>query len=145
MSSVIGQSVPRRDLTGKLTGDARYAADVQLPGMLIGKILRSPHAHATVVSVDTTAARELTGVHAIVTPFDVPDGNIAPDVAILDTEVRFVGDEVVAVAAEDEFTAQHALELIEVDYAPLPFVTDPACGDRARRAACTRWRQPGRW
>ena len=125
MNSVIGQSVPRRDLTGKLTGDAKYAADVQLPGMLAAKILRSPHAHATVVAVDTSAASELPGVHAIVTPFDVPEGNIAPDVPILDTEVRFVGDEVAAVAAEDEFIAQRALELIDVDYAPLPFVTDP--------------------
>ena len=125
MNSVIGQSVPRRDLTGKLTGDAKYAADVQLPGMLVGKILRSPHAHATVVAVDTSAASELPGVHAIVTPFEVPDGNIAPDVPILDTEVRFVGDEVAAVAADNEFIAQHALELIDVDYAPLPFVTDP--------------------
>ncbi len=124
MSSVIGQSVPRRDLTGKLTGDAQYAADVQLPGMLVGKILRSPHAHARVVSVDTAAASELPGVHAIVTPFDVPDGNIAPDVAILETEVRFVGDEVAAVAAEDEFIAERALELMEVEYQPLPFVTD---------------------
>ena len=125
MNSVIGQSVPRRDLTDKLTGDAKYAADVQLPGMLAGKILRSPHAHATVLAMDTSAASELPGVHAIVTPFDVPDGNIAPDVAILDTEVRFVGDEVAAVAAEDEFIAQRALELIDVDYASLPFVTDP--------------------
>jgi len=125
MTNVIGHSAPRRDLPGKLTGEARYAADVQLPGMLVGKILRSPHAHATVVAVDTTSARELSGVHAIVTPFDVPDGNIAPDVAILDTEVRFVGDEVAAVAANDDFVAQHALDLLEVEYAPLPFVTDP--------------------
>ena len=124
MNSTIGQSVPRRDLSGKLTGDAKYAADVQLPGMLIGRILRSPHPHATVVAVDASAARELPGVHAIVTPFDVPDGSIAPDVPILDTEVRFVGDEVAAVAADDEHTAQLALELIEVEYAQLPFVTD---------------------
>ena len=124
MNSTIGQSVPRRDLSGKLTGDAKYAADVQLPGMLIGRILRSPHPHATVVAVDASAARELPGVHAIVTPFDVPDGSIAPDVPILDTEVRFVGDEVAAVAADDENTAQLALELIEVEYAKLPFVTD---------------------
>ena len=124
MTNVIGHSVPRRDLSGKLTGEARYAADVQLPGTLVGKILRSPHAHATVVAVDTTAASELPGVHAIVTPFDVPEGNIAPDVSILDTEVRFVGDEVAAVAAEDEFIAQHALDLLRVEYAPLPFVTD---------------------
>ena len=125
MTNVIGHSVPRRDLPGKLTGEARYAADVQLPGMLVGKILRSPYAHATVVAVDTTAASELSGVHAIVTPFDVPEGNIAPDVAILDTEVRFVGDEVAAVATDDEFVAQRALDLLEVEYAPLPFVTDP--------------------
>ncbi len=125
MSGSVGQSVPRRDLPGKLTGEAKYAADVQLPGMLTGKILRSPHPHATVLAVGATAARELPGVHAVVTPFDVPAGNIAPDVPILDTEVRFVGDEVAAVAADDEYIAQHALELLEVEYAPLPFVTDP--------------------
>ena len=88
MTGSIGQSVSRRDLPGKLTGEAKYAADVQLPGMLTGKILRSPHPHATIVSIDATAARDLPGVHAIVTPFDVPVGNIAPDVPILDTEVR---------------------------------------------------------
>ena len=125
MTGSIGQSVSRRDLPGKLTGEAKYAADVQLTGMLTGKILRSPHPHATIVSIDATAARDLPGVHAIVTPFDVPVGNIAPDVPILDTEVRFVGDEVAAVAADDEYIAQHALDLIEVEYAPLPFVTDP--------------------
>lgn len=125
MNRVIGQSVPRRDLPGKLTGDAKYAADVQLPGMLIGKILRSPHPHAKVIAVDTSAAAELPGVHAVVTPFDVPEGNIAPDVPILDTEVRFVGDEVAAVAADDEFIARQALDLVEVEYETLPFVTDP--------------------
>ncbi len=125
MSGVVGTSVPRRDLPGKLTGEAKYAADVHLPGMLIGKILRSPHPRATIQSVDTTAARELSGVRAVVTPFDVPAGHIAPDVSILDTEVRFVGDEVAAVAADDEYIAQQALDLIEVEYAPLPFVTDP--------------------
>ena len=125
MTGVVGQSVVRRDLPGKLTGEAKYAADVQLPGMLAGKILRSPHPHAKIVSVDADAACGLPGVHAVVTPFDVPSGNIAPDVPILDTEVRFVGDEVAAVAADDEFIAQHALDLIEVEYEQLPFVTDP--------------------
>ena len=123
--TTIGSSVPRRDLPGKLTGEAKYAADVQITGMLTGKILRSPHPHASILAVNATAARELPGVHAVVTPFDVPGGNIAPDVPILDTEVRFVGDEVAAVAAEDEFIAQYALDLMEVEYAPLPFVTDP--------------------
>ena len=65
MSGPVGQSVPRRDLPGKLTGEAKYAADVQLPGMLTGKILRSPRPHATIVSIDATAARDLPGVHAI--------------------------------------------------------------------------------
>ena len=66
----------------------------------------------------------MPGVHAALTPFDVPDGSIAPDMPILDTEVRFVGDEVAAVAADDEHTARHALSLIRVEYEPLPFVTD---------------------
>ena len=124
MRGPVGQSVLRRDLVPKLTGDAKYAADIQLPGMLYGKILRSPHAHARIRAIDTAAAQELPGVHAIVTPFDAPAGNIAPDVPILDTEVRFVGDEVAAVAADDEYIAQQAIGLIEVDYQPLPFVTN---------------------
>ena len=123
-STTIGRSVPRRDLRDKLTGAAKYAADVQLPGMLTGAVLRSPHPHANILSVDTSDALGLSGVHAALTPFDVPDGRIAPDMPILDTEVRFVGDEVAAVAADDEHTARHALSLIRVEYEPLPFVTD---------------------
>lgn len=124
MTTNIEKSVPRRDLPAKLTGEAKYAADVQLPGMLVGKILRSPHPHAKIVSVDTSGAESMNGVHAVVTPFDVPRGNIAPDLPILDTEVRFVGDEVAAVAAEDEDIAQEALSRIDVEYEVLPFVTD---------------------
>ena len=124
MTTNIGKSVPRRDLTAKLTGEAKYAADVQLPGMLIGKILRSPHPHARIVSIDTSAAERLEGVHAVVTPFDVSEGKIAPDLPILDTEARFVGDEVAAVAAEDEDIALEAAGLLEVEYETLPFVTD---------------------
>ncbi len=122
--TTIGRSVPRRDLRDKLTGAAKYAADVQLPGMLTGAVLRSPHPHARIMSVDTSDALGLSGVHAALTPFDVPTGSIAPDMPILDTEVRFVGDEVAAVAADDEHTARHALSLIRVEYEPLPFVTD---------------------
>ena len=99
---VVGKSVPRRDLPEKLTGAARYTADVKLPGMLHGRILRSPHAHARVLSVDVSRAEQLPGVYALLTPFDAPEGRIAPDLPILDMEVRFVGDEVAAVAAEDE-------------------------------------------
>ena len=122
--TTIGRSVPRRDLRDKLTGAAKYAADVQIAGMLTGAVLRSPHPHANILSVDTSDALGLSGVHATLTPFDVPAGSIAPDMPILDTEVRFVGDEVAAVAADDEHTARHALSLIRVEYEPLPFVTD---------------------
>ena len=124
MSTNIGKSVLRRDLPAKLTGEAKYAADIQLPGMLVGKILRSPHPHAEIVSVDVSGVESMAGVHAVVTPFDVPEGSIAPDLPILDTEVRFVGDEVAAVAAEDEDLARDAIGRIVVEYEILPFVTD---------------------
>ena len=122
--SVIGKSVARRDLPEKLTGEARFTSDIVLPGMIHGKILRSPYPHARIVSVDAAKVADLPGVHGVVTPFDVPEGRVAPDVAILDTVVRFVGDEVAAVAAEDEDIAQEAIGLFEVQYDPLPFVTD---------------------
>ncbi len=130
-SSNIGVSVPRRDLLEKLTGQAKYTADIRLPGMLHGKILRSPHPHARILAVDASAAARLPGVHAVLTPFDAPDGRVAPDLPILDTRVRYVGDEVAAVAADDEDTAQQALRLIDVTYEPLPFVTDPVEAMRA--------------
>jgi len=120
----IGKSEPRRDLPEKLTGEAKYVADVQLPGMLFGKILRSPHPHARILSINVDAARNLPGVRAVVTPFDAPKGQVAPDMPILDTEARYVGDEVAAVAADDEDLAEAALSLIEVKYEQLPFVTD---------------------
>ena len=120
----IGKSEPRRDLPEKLTGEAKYAADVQLPGMLFGKILRSPYPHARILSINVDAARSLPGVRAALTPFDAPKGQVAPDMPILDTEVRYVGDEVAAVAADDEDLAEAALGLIEVNYEQLPFVTD---------------------
>ena len=121
----IGASVPRLDLPEKLTGEAKYTADVRLPGMLHGRILRSPHPHAHIVGVDASAAARLPGVFAVLTPFDAPDGRAAPDLPILDTKARFVGDEVAAVAAVDEITALEALRLVDVSYQPLPFVTDP--------------------
>ena len=123
--AIVGKSVPRKGLLEKLTGEAQYTADMKLPGMLHGRILRSPHPHADVLSVDTSAAASLPGVHATVTPFDAPAGHIAADLPVLDTRVRFTGDEVAAVAAEDADTAAAALDLISVEYLPLPFVVDP--------------------
>jgi CO/xanthine dehydrogenase Mo-binding subunit len=129
--AVVGRPVPRVDGREKVTGSARYTADVRLPGMLRGKILRSPHAHARVLRVDTSRAERLRGVHAVVTARDVP----ALRVAFVDTprypadeppfatdRVRYLGDEIAAVAAVDEETAEAALRLIDVEYEPLPAV-----------------------
>ena len=123
--AIVGKSVPRKGLVEKLTGEARYTADMKLPGVLYGRIVRSPHPHADVLAVDTSAAASLPGVYATVTPFDAPAGHIAADLPVLDTRVRFVGDEVAAVAAEDADTAAAALDLIRVEYRTLPFVVDP--------------------
>ena len=123
-SSGTGKSVPRRDLRPKLTGEAKYTADLKLPGLLYAAVLRSPHPHADILSVDATKARGLPGVHAIVTPFDAPEGMVDTDLPILDTRVRFVGDEVAAVAAEDPEMAGEAAAMLEVEYRTLPFVLE---------------------
>ena len=120
---VIGASVPRRDLPEKLTGEAKYTSDIRLPGMLHGKIVRSPHPHARIISVDASAVESMPGVHAVLTPFDAPEGRLAPDLPILDAVARYVGDEVAAVAADDEDLAEYAASLMKVCYEPLPFAT----------------------
>lgn len=130
--------MPRVDGLDKVTGRATYAADMRMPGMLYGKTLRSPHPHAKIRNIDTAAAEALPGVLAVVTYKDAPkvpleaddeashDGGQEPSgVGVLDSMVRFVGDEVAAVAAVDRHTAEAALKLIKVDYEPLPFVLDP--------------------
>ena len=93
--------------------------------MLYGQILRSPHPHADITGIDTSEAERLPGVRAVLTPFDVLPGRLAPDLAFIDTRVRFVGDEVAAVAADTLDTARQALELVRVDYRVLPHVLDP--------------------
>ncbi len=122
-NSVIGTSVARHDLPGKLTGEAKYTGDMSLPDMLYGKIVRSPHPHARIVSINTSSVDALPGVRAVLTPFNVPEGRLAPDVPILDRVARYVGDEVAAVAADDEDLAEYATGLIKVEYEPLSFVT----------------------
>jgi 4-hydroxybenzoyl-CoA reductase alpha subunit len=114
----------------KSTGRAVYTDDIALPGMLHGKILRSPHPHARIVSLDTAAAAALEGVHAVVTGRDMPTpyGIIpwTPDEYPLCVDrVRYVGDGVAAVAAVDEDTALRALDLIRVEYEELPAFLDP--------------------
>jgi len=129
--SLIGQRLPRVDSWAKVTGEARYAADLILPRMLTAKVLRSPHAHAKILNIDLSRARRVRGVVDIVTGRDTAGikwGVFAytRDQEMLPLEkVRYVGDEVAAVAAEDEEAALEALSLILVDYEPLPAVFDP--------------------
>ena len=124
--SVVGASVVRRDLRVKLTGEARYAADLKLPGMLCGAILRSPHPHAELRRLDAGPALAQPGVWAAVTPFDAPAaGRLAPDLAILDTRLRFVGDEVAAIAADDADAARRALARLQPEYRILPHIATP--------------------
>lgn len=127
---VVGQPLRKVDGLAKATGQALYADDIALPGMLHAKTLRSPHAHARIVSIDTRRAAALEGVHAVITGSDLPEryGVIpwTPDETALAVDrVRFIGDEVAAVAAVDEDTAERALALIEVDYEPLHAYFDP--------------------
>ena len=118
------------DGLAKAAGQARYTDDIQLPGMLHGKILRSPHPHARIVSIDTTGAVALPGVHAAITGRDMPKtyGIIpwTPDEYPLCVDrVRYIGDGVAAVAAIDEDTANEALHLIKVEYEELPAYLSP--------------------
>jgi len=122
---IIGKPWPKIDALPKCTGETRYADDLQLPRMLYAKILRSPHAHARIRRIDVSRARALPGVHAVITGRDLPTRfgilPVSQDEEALCTEkVRFVGDPVAAVAATDEWTAEEALRLIEVEYEPLP-------------------------
>jgi CO/xanthine dehydrogenase Mo-binding subunit len=114
--SLIGESVVRTGLDAKIRGAAEYTADLKRPGMLYGRILRSPHAHARIRSIDTSKALALPGVHAALTYEDVPDVRIDADLLPLDRTLRFVGDEVAVVAAERDSIAEDALALIEVEY-----------------------------
>ncbi len=134
--SSIGRRVPDVRATEKVTGGAQYTIDVELPGMLIGRVVRSPYPRAKILSVDTSKAESLPGVIAVITAKDVPSIAISStfppsyDIRILaggaDQEVRFVGDEVAAVAAVDEETADTAVGLVEARYEPLPASVDAA-------------------
>lgn len=129
--AIIGKRMPRVDSRTKVMGKAKYTADLKLPGMLVGKILRSPLAHARILSIDTTKAASLPGVKAVVTGKDTEGikwGVFAytRDQQFIQTEkVRYIGDEVAGVAAVDEETALKALDLIDVEYEELPAVFEP--------------------
>jgi 4-hydroxybenzoyl-CoA reductase alpha subunit len=127
--SVVGKSLPQLDAMEKAMGKTRFVSDMVLPNMLYGRILRSPYPHARILRVDTSKAEKLPGVKAVATYEDTPGIKFGPrteDWLILARDkVRFCGDEVAAVAAWDEDTAEEALDLIEVAYEELPFVVDP--------------------
>jgi CO/xanthine dehydrogenase Mo-binding subunit len=127
-NQVLGQPIGRVDGVEKVTGSAVYTSDLPLEGLLWGKVLYSPHAHARIVSIDTAAAKALPGVLAVITGDDVGAGlygsNLKDMPILARGRVRFAGERVAAVAAVDEDTAQAALDLIEVEYEELPAVFD---------------------
>ncbi len=127
---VVGQPLPRIDAEEKARGEAIFGPDVQLPRLLVGKWLPSPRAHAEILAMDTSRAEALPGVRAVITGADIPE------VETYDPDSRFhaflarrfvvyAGQPVAAVAAEDLATAEAALELIQVEYRPLPVVPTP--------------------
>ena len=126
---VIGTPTRRVDGDAKATGQAHYAAAISLPCTLWGKSLHSPYAHARIVPIETRAAQQVLGVHAVITGADVRAGLwgcMVKDVPVLAyARVRFFGERVAAVAADDEDIAQHALDLIEGEYDELPAVFEP--------------------
>ena len=123
--SIIGQSLPKIDAWAKVVGETKFADDMVMSRMAHGKLLRSPHPHALIKRIDTTRARALPGVYAVITGHDLPrvKFGILPvsqdEEALFVEKVRMVGDAVAAVAAVDEETAERATELIEVEYEPL--------------------------
>jgi putative selenate reductase molybdopterin-binding subunit len=133
---VVGKPEPKVDAVKLVQGKPAFAADVEMRGILAGKLLRSPHAHARIRHIDASRARALAGVHAVLTYEDVPRvahstaGQSHPipgplDTFSFDTKVRYVGDRVAAVAAETEEIAEEALRLIDVDYEVVPAILDP--------------------
>ena len=124
--SIVGRPHSRVDGIEKITGQAKYAHDVNLPGMLHGRILRSPLASARISRIDTSKAEKLPGVRAVLTYQNAPKIPwYGTQSFLLDPVCRCVGDEVACVVALDEDTAEEALRLIEVEYEKLPFVLDP--------------------
>ncbi len=128
--TILGRRNRRYEGHAKSTGREVYTDDMALPGMLHGKILRSPHAHARIVSIDTSAAEALDGVHVVLTGRDLPEPyGIIPwtrdEHALALHKVRYVGDAVAAVAAVDEDTADRAVDAIRVEYELLPAILEP--------------------
>lgn len=128
----VGKRVPRKDVLYKVRGKARYAANLSLPGMLHGRFLRSIHPFARIRRIDVSKAERMAGVHAVITAADIPEdrlyvGSLTQDMPVLAKDVvRYVGEPVVAVAADSIEAADAALELVVVDYEPLTPVLSTA-------------------
>ena len=138
--TVVGHPLARVEGPDKVTGRARFAYDVHLPAMLFAKVLRSPHPHARITRVDASKAEQLFGVRGVLHSDNVPEIEWFTDSTLFESTVRYVGDEVAAVAADSEEIADDALRLIDVEYEPLPFVTDFR---RARDPDAPRLREKG--
>ncbi|MGI5405720.1 molybdopterin-dependent oxidoreductase [Streptomyces chartreusis] len=156
----VGRNLPAPAGPQVVTGTARYTFDIDVPGLLHMKLLRSPHAHARIVAVDTTAALRVPGVHAVLTHRDAPERHFSTarhehpeedpdDTRVLDDTVRFVGQRVAAVVADSEAAAEEGCRRIEVTYDVLPAVLDPEAAMRpgapvvhAKDAATARIARP---
>jgi CO/xanthine dehydrogenase Mo-binding subunit len=150
-TKLVGKAVPRVDAYERVSGTAEFTYDVVLPDMLHAAILRCPHAHAMVKSVDTSAAEKMPGVMGVLTgkspganiPWYVPDGpSASPQSLLFDPHCRYEGDEVAAVAARTSYEAFDALRAIKVEYEVLPFVLDEASAlkpDAPRLHGSTNW------
>ena len=133
MGRVLSQDHIRKDMALKVTGKATYVADIQLPGMLESRVLKSPYAHARILSIDTSQAEKLPGVKAVITHKDddvllcrpFKTGMRNEFYSLPPEEVYMAGEQIAAVAAETREIAQEAIKLIKVEYEPLPAVFDP--------------------
>ncbi len=126
--NTVGHPTHRIDAEQRVTGTATYTGDIHLPGMLYARVLRSPHPHARIKRVDTSAAEALPGVKVILTRDNCDviwaSGDSRNKRYLFNNPARFAGDAVAAVAAVDRHTAEQAIHLIQVDYETLPFVLD---------------------
>ena len=126
---IIGRPMPRVEGAEKVSGALCYTADHYRPGTLWGKVLRSPYSHARILNIDISRAKSLSGVKAIVTAADLDPrliGAVLKDMPVFAQDrVRYVGEDIAAVAAVDADTAEEAVHLIDVEYEELPTVFDP--------------------
>ena len=144
-TSVIGRLLGRVEGESKVTGSSAYAADIMRPGTLWAGFLRSPYPHARVVKIDVRRAQRLGGVKTVLTGKEVSrrlEGVSLLDKPVLAQDrVRYIGEKVAAVAAADRDTVEQALDLIDVEYEPLPAVFDPLEAMRLTASVTSRVRK----